>query len=54
MFPEINTAEVEEWEAVSFSDLHEDIINNPSGYTFWFKEIYEKVNDSIHQFKENR
>lgn len=52
--PIINTSEVEEWEAVSFSDLHEDIIKNPSEYTFWFKEIYEKVNDRINQIKENR
>jgi len=52
--PKINTAEVEEWESVSFRDLHEDIIKNPSGYTFWFKEIYEKVNDSINQIKEKR
>lgn len=52
--PEINTIEVEEWEAVSFRDLQEDIIKNPSGYTFWFKEIYEKVNDSIHQLNGNR
>jgi isopentenyl-diphosphate Delta-isomerase len=52
--PKINTAEVEEWEAVSLSDLHEDIIKNPLGYTFWFKEIYEKVNDSIKQIMENR
>ncbi len=49
--PEINMAEVEEWEAVSFNDLQQDIIKNPSGYTYWFREIYEKVNSSIHQLK---
>ena len=42
--PVINTKEVEEWEAVSYSDLHEDIGKNPANYTYWFKEIYEKVN----------
>ncbi len=52
--PEINTAEVEEWEAVSFNALQTDIIKDPAGYTFWFKEIYEKVNNSIHQLKEKK
>jgi isopentenyl-diphosphate delta-isomerase len=42
--PVINTTEVEEWEAVSFDDLHNDILKNPLNYTFWFKEIYQKVN----------
>jgi isopentenyl-diphosphate delta-isomerase len=50
--PVINTAEVEEWEAVSFANLHDDIKKNPSGYTYWFRKIYEKVNDSINQLKE--
>jgi isopentenyl-diphosphate delta-isomerase len=45
--PVINTSEVEEWEAVTFEDLHNDILKNPSGYTYWFKEIYEKVNSHI-------
>lgn len=42
--PQINTSEVEEWEAVSFNDLHSDINQNPADYTCWFKEIYERVN----------
>jgi len=41
--PVINSAEVEEWEAVSYEDLHSDVLKNPSDYTYWFKEIYEKV-----------
>jgi isopentenyl-diphosphate delta-isomerase len=52
--PDINTTEVEEWKKVSFGDLHKDIVKNPSGYTYWFKQIYEKVNESIHKLKENR
>ncbi|MBN2861891.1 MAG: isopentenyl-diphosphate Delta-isomerase [Bacteroidales bacterium] len=45
--PLINTSEVEEWKAVSFSDLHKNIITNPSEYTYWFKKIYGQVNSSI-------
>jgi len=52
--PEPNTTEVEEWKAVTYTDLQEDIVKNPSGYTFWFKEIYEKVNESIHKLSESR
>lgn len=45
--PVINTNEVEEWEAVPFCELHAEIIQNPTGYTYWFREIYQKVNESI-------
>jgi isopentenyl-diphosphate delta-isomerase len=51
--PLINTIEVEEWAAVSFSDLHEDIIKNPENYTYWFKEIYEKVNLHFRKIQNN-
>lgn len=49
--PVINASEVEEWEAVTFDDLHDDIVKNPSDYTFWFKEIYEKVYLHISEIK---
>jgi isopentenyl-diphosphate delta-isomerase len=52
--PKPDTTEVEEWKKVSFNDLHEDIVKNPSGYTYWFKQIYEKVNESIQKLKESR
>lgn len=45
--PEIDTSEVEEWEAVSFGKLQKDIRENPSGYTFWFREIYGKVHSHL-------
>lgn len=51
--PEINTSEVEEWKKVTFNDLHDDIVRNPSGYTYWFREIYERVNESIHKIRES-
>ena len=49
--PVINTSEVEEWEAVRYEDLREDILKNPAGYTYWFKEIFEKVNQYISENK---
>lgn len=49
--PVINTSEVEEWEAVSFNDMHNDIIANPSDYTYWFMEIYRKVQSHISEIK---
>jgi isopentenyl-diphosphate delta-isomerase len=49
--PVINTSEVEEWEAVRFEDLREDIYKNPEDYTYWFKEIFEKVNRYISENK---
>lgn len=52
--PEINTSEVEEWKKITFIDLHKDIVRNPSGYTYWFREIYVKVNESIQKLKESR
>jgi isopentenyl-diphosphate Delta-isomerase len=51
--PKINTGEVEDWEAVSFNDLHDDIINNPANYTYWFKEIYKNVNLHIMKIQNN-
>jgi len=49
--PVINTSEVEEWEAVSINDLKNNILKNPVSYTYWFKEIYEKVNMHILKIK---
>jgi isopentenyl-diphosphate delta-isomerase len=51
--PIINTEEVEEWEAVAFNDLHEDISKNPTNYTYWFREIYENVNLHIIKIRNN-
>jgi isopentenyl-diphosphate Delta-isomerase len=45
--PVINTSEVEDWESISFSDIHNDVEQNPDNYTYWFREIYEKVNRHI-------
>ncbi len=45
--PVINTSEVVEWKKISFAALHDDIISDPDNYTFWFKEIYERVNSHL-------
>jgi isopentenyl-diphosphate delta-isomerase len=52
--PVINTAEVEDWETISYDDLHDDIQNNPSDYTYWFRMIYENVNQHILQINNDR
>jgi isopentenyl-diphosphate delta-isomerase len=49
--PVINTSEVEEWKAVSFNDLDNDITANPEDYTYWFREIYKKVHSHISVIK---
>jgi isopentenyl-diphosphate delta-isomerase len=48
--PIINTSEVEDWVAVLFSELHEMVQSNPNEFTFWFKEIYKKVNHHINMY----
>jgi isopentenyl-diphosphate delta-isomerase len=45
--PIINTDEVETWMNISFDKLHQHVIDHPDHYTFWFKEIYQKVNAHI-------
>lgn len=45
--PKINRKEVEDWKYISFDDLHNDILISRTAYTYWFREIYEKVNDHI-------
>lgn len=40
--PNINPNEVEAWKWMSPEHVKEDIANNPSDYTVWFKIIFEK------------
>ncbi len=51
-FPKINQNEVVECKAISYRDLHLDIISNPDSYTVWFKKLYEQVGEYVqdHQF----
>ncbi|MBK9388738.1 MAG: isopentenyl-diphosphate Delta-isomerase [Bacteroidetes bacterium] len=52
--PMINTAEVEEWERISFTDIQNDLKQNPDRYTYWFREIYEKVNKYITKIQNDQ
>lgn len=45
--PLINREEVGDWRYIRFDDLHDDIVKNRTAYTYWFRKIYEKVNDHI-------
>ncbi len=45
--PVINTDEVESWLKISFDKLHQSVIDQPDNYTYWFKEIYQKVHAHI-------
>jgi len=51
--PVINTDEVDEWKKISFEELHKDIVSNPDNYTYWFKQIYQNVNNHIINAKTN-
>lgn len=46
-FPEMNKDEVVEWKAISFSELHADMISNPEAYTVWFRKLYERVGNYV-------
>jgi isopentenyl-diphosphate Delta-isomerase len=51
--PVINTSEVEEWKRISYADLGIDIASSPEKYTFWFREIYERVNRQIDKIRND-
>jgi len=46
-FPKLNIEEVAEWKAISFSELHTDVITNPDTYSVWFRKLYKRVNDFV-------
>jgi len=45
--PVINKDEVDSWRAVSFEQIDKEILNSPENYTYWFREIYKRVNTEI-------
>ncbi|HEX2921652.1 MAG TPA: isopentenyl-diphosphate Delta-isomerase [Bacteroidales bacterium] len=45
--PVINREEVEDWKYVFFEEMKRDIDVNPGDYTYWFRIIYNDVNDHI-------
>ena len=49
--PVINTMEAEGWKKLSFPEIKSDLEQNPDRYTYWFREIFEKVNRQITNLK---
>jgi isopentenyl-diphosphate delta-isomerase len=45
--PVINTNEVLEWKKISYEELSRDLYSNSADYTFWFKEIFERVHNHL-------
>ena len=45
--PSPNPEEVESWKWVSVAEIKQDIIDNPTIYTAWFKIIFEKYLNSL-------
>jgi isopentenyl-diphosphate delta-isomerase len=43
--PVLNPDEAADWNWVEWTDLCDDIQNNPDSYTFWLKICVEKIND---------
>jgi isopentenyl-diphosphate delta-isomerase len=50
--PIINRDEVSDWRYVSFNDLKQDIEADGSSYTYWFRIIFEDVNDHIMKIRD--
>jgi isopentenyl-diphosphate delta-isomerase len=46
--PVINRREVDDWKHVSWDELRKDVKDNPSEYTYWFRKIFEDVDNHIH------
>ena len=45
--PILNYTEAEDFKYLSFADLKTDIKTNSSGYTVWFRKIFQSVQDSL-------
>lgn len=41
--PQADPEEVWEWKYISFDRLHEEVITGPERYTYWFRNIYDRV-----------
>ena len=42
--PVPNELEVNSWKKMTFSEIHDDVKENPDNYTVWFKLLYQEVN----------
>lgn len=45
--PVINRKEVDDWEHVSWDEVSNGVKLNPSGYTYWFRKIFQDVHNHI-------
>ncbi len=45
--PQINSDEVHSYEYTAYTELKEDIKNNPENYTVWFLKIVDRVNEYL-------
>ena len=42
-----NPAEASDWKYASLEDINSEIIASPENYTYWFKEVYQRVFEHI-------
>ena len=45
--PHVDKQEVAGWKSIPYHELENDVLENPSGYTVWFKKVYQKVHHHI-------
>ena len=45
--PNINTEEVCDFKYISFNNLAKDIQEHPDNYTYWFKHVYQNVQNHL-------
>lgn len=45
--PVINPLEVHEFKYLKYNDLRKDVKLNPGNYTFWFRKIFERVQQHL-------
>jgi len=45
--PEFDKHEVAGWKSTSYPALENDVLENPSHYTVWFKKVYQTVNNHL-------
>lgn len=49
--PQINAAEVNSWKYATMSAVRQDMLEHPENYTVWFRIIFDRVDQYLHQHK---
>ncbi|MBS4057650.1 MAG: isopentenyl-diphosphate Delta-isomerase [Bacteroidetes bacterium] len=49
--PQLNPAEVNSWKYATMSAIREDMREHPESYTVWFRIIFDRVDQYLHQHK---